>query len=219
MRRLAFAALSAILLAGLTSAVASSASRSGTPNREQVRLNRADQAAARAAVLRRGDLGSGWTGGAMKAPPPSTVTCPGYQPKQSDLVRTGAAEARFQHTGLVIQSDAQVLKTRAMVARDWQRSVADPRSVSCIRHTLAKQLPSNERLVSFGRHAFPKLAQYSAAYRMLVSQTVDVVIDLVTVGRSRTELTLTLSAPAAARNSLSAAEVRIASALLARVTA
>ena len=50
-------------------------------------------------------------------------------------------------------------------------------------------------------------------------QTVDVVIDLVTVGRSRTELTLTLSAPAAARNSLSAAEVRIASALLARVTA
>jgi len=201
-----------------------SAWRSGTPNREQVRLNRADQAAARAAVLRRGDLGSGWTGGARKAPPPSTVTCPGYQPKQSDLVRTGAAEARFQHTGLVIQSDAQVLKTRAMVARDWQRSVADPRSVSCIRYTLAKQLPSNERLVSFGRHAFPKLAQYSAAYRMLVrvhaqGQTVDVVIDLVTVGRSRTELTLTLSAPAAARNSLSAAEVRIASALLARVTA
>ena len=124
----------------------------------------------------------------------------------------------------MIQSDAQVLKTRAMVARDWQRSVADPRSVSCIRYTLAKQLPSNERLVSFGRHAFPKLAQYSAAYRMLVrvhaqGQTVDVVIDLVTVGRSRTELTLTLSAPAAARNSLSAAEVRIASALLARVTA
>src|SRR5438067_13932204 len=97
--------------------------------------------------------------------------------------RTRVLEARFCSSGLVIQSDAQVLKTRAMVARDWQRSVAEPRSVSCIRHTLAKQLPSNERLVSFGRHAFPKLAQYSAAYRMLVrvhaqGQTVDVVIDL-----------------------------------------
>jgi hypothetical protein len=45
------------------------------------------------------------------------------------------------------------------------------------------------------------------------------VIDLVTVGRSRTELTLTMSAPAAARKSLSSAEVRMARALLARVTA
>jgi len=224
MRRLALAGLFATLLAGGTSAVASSALQSGTPNRERVRLNAADQAAARAAVLRRGDLGSGWTGGARKAPPPSTVICPGYQPKQSDLVRTGAAEARFQHTGLVLQTDAQVLKTRTMVARDWQRSVADPRSVTCLRHMLSKQLPSNERLVSFGRRAFPRLAKYSAAYRMLVrvhaqGQTVLVVVDLVTVGRSRTELTLTMSAPATARKALPAAEAQVARALLARVSA
>jgi hypothetical protein len=224
MRRLALAALFATLLAGVTSAVASSALQSGTPNRERVRLNSADQAAARAAVLRRGDLGSGWTGGARTAPAPSTVTCPGYQPKQSDLVRTGAAEARFQHTGLVLQTDAQVLKTRAMVARDWQRSVADPRASSCLRHMLSKQLPSNERLVSFKKRAFPRLAKYAAAYRLLVrvhaqGQTVLVVVDLVVVGRSRTELTLTMSAPAAARSSLPAAEVRVARALLARVSA
>ena len=223
MPRLALAAVFATFVAGVMSAVASSASHS-SPNRERVRLNSADQAAARAAVLRRGDLGSGWTGGARKAPPPSTVTCPGYQPKQSDLVRTGAAEARFQHTGLVLQTDAQVLKTRTMVARDWQRSVADPRSVNCLRHMLSKQLPSNERLVSFGRRAFPRLAKYSAAYRMLVrvhaqGQTVLVVVDLVTVGRSRTELTLTMSAPAAARRVLPAAEVRVARALLARLRA
>jgi len=223
MRRLAFAALFAALVAGVMSAVASSASHS-TPNRERVRLNSADQAAARAAVLRRGDLGSGWTGGARKAPAPSTVTCPGYQPKQSDLVRTGAAEARFQHTGLVLQTDAQVLKTRTMVARDWQRSVADPRSVNCLRHMLSKQLPSNERLVSFGRRAFPRLAKDSSAYRQVVrvdgqGQKVLVVVDLVVVGRSRTELTLTMSAPAAARSSLPAAEVRVARALLARVSA
>jgi len=224
MRRLVVTALFAGLVAVVTSAVASSALQSGIPNRERVRLNRADQAAARAAVLRRGDLGSGWTGGARKAPPPSTVTCPDYQPKQSDLVRTGAAEARFQHTGLVLQTDAQVLKTRRMVARDWQRSVADPRSVDCLRHMLSKQLPSNERLVSFGRRAFPRLAKYSSAYRMLVrvhaqGRTVLVVVDLVVVGRSRTELTLTMSAPAAARKALPAAEVRVARALLARLSA
>ena len=223
MHRLALAALLATLVAGAMSAVASSASHS-TPNRERVHLNSADQAAARAAVLRRGDLGSGWTGGARKAPPPSTLICPGYQPKQSDLVRTGAAEARFQHTGLVLQTDAQVLKTRTMVARDWQRSVADPRSVNCLRHMLSKQLPSNERLVSFGRRRFPRLAKYAAAYRMLVrvhaqGQTVLVVVDLVTVGRSRTELTLTMSAPATARKALPAAEAQVARALLARVSA
>ena len=223
MRRLALAALFATLMAAVMSAVASSASHS-TPNRERVRLNSADQAAARAAVLRRGDLGSGWTGGARKAPPPSTVTCPGYQPKQSDLVRTGAAEARFQHTGLVLQTDAQVLKTRTMVARDWQRSVADPRSAKCLRYMLSKQLPSNERLVSFKKRAFPRVAKYAAAYRLLVrvhaqGQTVLVVVDLVTVGRSRTELTLTMSAPATARKALPAAEVQVARALLARVSA
>lgn len=224
MRRPALAVLFATLAAGITSAVASSASQSGTPNREQVQLNRADQAAARGAVLRRGDLGPGWTGGAIKPPPPSTLTCPGYEPKQSDLVLTGAAEARFQHPGLMIQSNAQVLKTRAMVARDWHRSVADPRASSCLRHVLSKQLPSNERLVSFRQRAFPRLAHYAAAYRLLVrvhaqGKSVLVVVDLVVVGRSRTELTLTTSAPAAARGALPAAEVRVARALLARVRA
>ena len=224
MRRLALVALLAALAPAVTSALASSTSQSGMPNREQVRLNPADQAAARAAVLRRRDLGSGWAGGARKPAPPSTITCPGYEPKQSDLVLTGAAEARFQHTGLVLQTDAQVLKTRAMVARDWQRSIVDPRALSCLRHMLSKQLQSNERLVSFRRRAFPRLAKYAAAYRMLVrvhaqGQSVLVVIDLVVVGRSRTELTLTTSAPAAARTAIAAAEVRVARALLARVRA
>jgi hypothetical protein len=224
MGRLALAALLAVLAAGLTSAVASSASRSGTPNRERVRPNPADQAAARAAVLRRADLGAGWSGGTRKPAPPSPITCPGYAPKQSDLVLTGAAEAQFQHTGLVLQSDAQVLKTRAMVARDWRRSVTDPRAAACLRHTLLKQLPSSERLVSFEKRAFPRLAHYAAAYRMLVKvqaqgQSVLVVIDIVLVGRSRTELTLTTSAPAAARSAISAAEVRVARALLSRVRA
>jgi hypothetical protein len=124
----------------------------------------------------------------------------------------------------VLQTDAQVLKTRSMVARDWQRSVADPRASSCLRHMLSKQLPSSERLVSFKKRAFPRVAKYAAAYRLLVkvhaqSQTVLVVVDLVVVGRSRTELTLTMSAPAAARSSLPAAEVRVARALLARASA
>jgi hypothetical protein len=198
---------------------------SGVPNREHVRLNPADQAAARAAVLRRADLGSGWTGGAKKPDSPSTIACPGYEPKQSDLILTGTAESSFQHPGgLVLQTDAQVLKTRAMVASDWKRSVVDPRALACFCHLLTKQLPAGESLVSFKRRTFPKLAQYAAAYRMLVKvraggQSVLVVVDVVQVGRSRTELTLTMSGPAAARTAIAAAEVRVARSLLARVRA
>jgi hypothetical protein len=111
-----------------------------------------------------------------------------------------------------------------MVSLDWKRSVTDPRALACFRHLLTRQLPSNERLVSFQRRAFPRVAQYAAAFRMLVSvrdagQSVLVVVDLVQFGRSRTELTLTMSAPAAARSAIAAAEVRVARALLARVRA
>jgi hypothetical protein len=224
MTRSILAAAFVAVAVGLLPSAGVSASGSSLPNRQQVRLNPADQAAARAAVLRRSDLGSGWTGGARKPDLSQSLTCPGYTPKQSDLVLTGAAETAFHHTGLALQSDAQVLKTRAMVARDWRRSIVDPRALACIRHVLTKQLPSSERLVSFRKTALPQVARYAARYRMLVSVRVQsrhalVLIDLVVVGRSRTELTLTVSAPAAAQAAISAAEVRIARALLARVRA
>jgi hypothetical protein len=221
MSRTALPAAFVALVIGLPAWAAASA----LPNREQIRFNSADQAAARAAVLRRADLGSaGWTGGAVKPDLSSTMSCPGYRPKQSDLVLTGAAEADFHLPLIQLQSIAQVLKTRSMVARDWRRSVVDPRAFTCLRHMLTKQLTSNERLVSLRKLAFPRLAGYTAAYRLLVAvraqgQRVLVLVDMVLVGRSRTELTLTVSAPAAARASISGAEVRLARGLLARVRA
>jgi hypothetical protein len=213
------------LTAGLVSAAAASAPQSALPNREQIRFNPADQAAARAVVLRRADLGpTGWTGGAVKPDLSSTLTCPGYNPKQSDLVVTGAAQSDFRHRGLALRSVAQVLKTRSMVARDWRRTVVGPRAFTCLRHMLTKQLTAKERLVLFRKLAFPRLARYAAAYRLLISvrrqgQRALVVVDIVLVGRSRTEVTLTLSAPASARAGLSAAEVRLARGLLARIRA
>jgi hypothetical protein len=221
MPRTALVAAFVALVIGLPAAAATSA----PPNREQIRFNPADQAAARAAVLRRADLGSeGWTGGTVKPDLSSTMSCPGYNPKQSDLVLTGAAEADFHHAGIGLQSIAQVLKTRSMVARDWKRTVVDPRALTCLRRMLTKQLTANERLVSFRKLAFRPLARYTAAYRLLIAvrtqgQRVLVMVDVVLVGRSRTELTLTVAAPFAARASISRAEVRLARGLLARVRA
>jgi hypothetical protein len=195
------------------------------PNKEQIRFNAADQASARAALLRRADLGpSGWSGGPVKPDLSSTMRCPGYEPKQSDLVLTGAAEADFRHSGLSIQSSAQVLKTRSMVARDWQRTVVAPKAFGCIRSMLTKTLLSNQRLVSFKKLPFPRLTRYAAAYRAMIDfssqgQHVLFLADIVLVGRSRTELTLSIVAPAAARASISKAEVRLARGVLARVRA
>jgi hypothetical protein len=223
MPRAALVTLTAVVL-GLTAATAAEPA-SPPPSKEQVHFTAADQAAARGAVLRLADLGSsGWRGGRVKPNVASSLNCRGYVPKQSDLVLTGAAESVWARSGLQLRSVAQVLKTPAMVARDWQRTVADPRAVACLRGAVTKGLTPSERLVSFRRLAFPKLATYATAYRALIDVSVQgsharVLVDLVLVGRGRTELTLLLAAPAAAAKSISAADVRLARSLLARVRA
>ncbi len=221
MQRAALAAVFAAVALG-----ASSGAMASSSEKARVSFTSADLAAARAAVLHRADLGTagGWTGGARKPDLSSTMNCPGYAPKQSDLVLTGAAEADYHHAGLELQSDAQVMKTRAMVAADWSRTVTSPKAFACVRSMLAKSLPAGERLVSFKKQPFPRLTRYTTAYRALVDVSLSgqhalVVADVVLVGRSRTELSLSVEAPAAARSTLPAAELRLARALLARVRA
>jgi hypothetical protein len=221
MQRAALAAVFAAVALGISSGAMASSS-----DKARVSFTAADLAAARAAVLHRADLGAagGWTGGARKPDLSSTMNCPGYAPRQSDHVVTGAAEADYHHAGLELQSDAQVMKTRTMVGLDWRRTVTAPKAFSCVRTMLARSLPAGERLASFTRQPFPKLTPYTAAYRALVDvsaagQHALVVADIVLVGRSRTELSLSVEAPAAARSTLPAAELRLAKALLARVGA
>jgi hypothetical protein len=213
-----------LFAAVLAFALVPTAFASSPSNKEQVRFNPADQAAARAAVLRKTDLGSGWGGGRTKPDTSAKMSCPGYEPKQSDLVLTGAAETVWGRSGIQLQSLAQVLKTPAMVARDWQRTVVDPRAIACLRTTLAKGLTSRERLVSFKRAAFPRLARYSRLYRAVIEvraqrQKVRVLADFVLVGRRRTELTLSVAAPDAIRASVSRSEVKWARTMLSRARA
>ena len=215
----------AVALVALVAAAAADPA-SPPPSKEQVHFTAADQAAARRAVLRLADLGSsGWQGGRVKPNVGSGLVCSsGYAPKQSDLVLTGAAESAWHRTGLQVRSVAQVLKTRAMVARDWARTVTDPRAVACLRGVVTKGLTASERLVSFRRLPFPRIAEFTTAYRAIVEVSAGgararVLVDLVLVGRSRTELTLIVAAPAAAGASIAAADGRLARALAARVSA
>lgn len=217
---------------GMTSALAASAvvlvSAPGVfagDGKQQVKLNKRDQAAARVAVLRRTDLGSsGWQGGSVKPDLSSTPNCPHFQPKVSDLVVTGAAETAFNRSSLEFSSVAEVLETRRMVRLDWRRSVVPRAAVPCLRRTLANGLPAGARIVSFARVPFPHVGTRSARFRGVIridvlGRTTRLVTDIVITFRSRTEITLNAAGPASAARSISATEARLARALVSRVRA
>jgi hypothetical protein len=187
-------------------------------------FNAADQAAARTAVLHRSDLGSSasrWTGGAKKPSLSGGPRCPNYHPKQSDLVRTGAAESDFKSVdGVSLFSDAQVLQTARMVRLDWQRTIKAPGTVPCWRSYLIKAFGSGAKLVYFAPIAFPHISTYAAAFLMLADvSAVRVMSELVAVGRGRTEITLLAVAPAATQATVLATTERLARILVARARA
>lgn len=194
-------------------------------DKEKIALTKAGQSAARAAVIRRSDLGAatGWTGGARTPDLSGQMPCTSFHPKQSDLVLVGAAQTVWKHAGLELDSEAQVLKTPAMVQLDWRRTVLAPQMLPCMRSGLAKGLGSSARLVSLRPLPFPQLATYTHAYRALAdvtvaTGTVRVVVDMVLVGRGRTEITLSVTAPAAGAGAAGAAEITLARLLAARIT-
>jgi hypothetical protein len=193
------------------------------PGKQKIELNAADQAAARRVVLRASDLGAGWTGGRVKPDLTSQVSCASYHPKVSDLVVTGAAESQFRGTGIALANEVEIFRTAAMVDRDWRRSIV-PAAVPCLRRTLTKGLGTQAKVLSFGRIPFPKVGTHSAAFRGIVvvsalGQTVRVLLDVVLVGKGRTEISLDATAPAATARVVSAAERRLARRLAARAHA
>ena len=214
----------ALLLAIAVVALTAAAAVSAGDGKEQIKLNPADQAAARAVLIRRSDLGSsGWQGGRVKPDLSAGPTCPNYHPKRSDLVITGAAKAAFRRSALEFDSAAEVLKTRRMVALDWRRSVLVPGAVSCLRQTMSNGLGSGAKVVSFRKLPFPHLSTYTAFFRGVIvivvdaqGQTARVLADIVLVGRRRTEITLSVAGPAGAKNAISAAERRLARVLISR---
>ena len=217
-RGLAIAAASAVLGAGSAAAA--------TLDREQHHFNAADQAAARAAVLQKADLGAGWTGGKKTPDLSAPLTCANYDPKQSDLVLTGVAETYWRHAGLELDTEAQVLQTTAMVKLDWQRTVVDPHATSCMKEQLVKTVAksANVKLVGFRRVAFPHVGTYARAYLTTIEvtangKTVPLVVEDVLVGAKRTELTIESTAARSEQAAVHAVDIRLAKILVARAKA
>jgi hypothetical protein len=214
------------MIVGVAAGVAASVAVASIADKEQIHLTNAGQAAARAAVLTKADLGTapGWTGGAKKPDLSSTPPCPGFRPKQSDLVVNGAAETVFKQPAIQFDSEAQVLQTAHMVKLDWQRTVIAPQILPCLRIAMAKSAGTSAHVTSIRRTAFPRVATFTSAIRILLdvkpsgsTTPVTVFVDVVLVGRGRTEITLTTTAPLLASTAVRAAEIRLARILAARV--
>jgi hypothetical protein len=192
----------------------------------RIQLSASGQSAARAAVIKRADLGAagGWVGGVTQPDLSQTLKCPSYRPKQSDLIVIGAAASTWKNSGLQLYSVAQVLRTPEMVRLDWQRTVLDPRVLPCVRGALAKEFGTAAQLVSFRRIVFPRIADSTRAYRAVADAktsagSVRIMYDIVLVASGRTEITLTAAAPMSTAESIAAAEVRLARVLAARASA
>jgi hypothetical protein len=177
----------------------------------------ADQALAKRSVLTLGDFtpGSGWapasaggSGGSLHDP-----ACKG--PAFSDVGRvlTGSADSSFQATGLQVWSSAEVMKTLAMAQHD--ASVTTNAVVApCLRAVLRKGLPPNSKLVSVTRLAFPRVGDWSDAYRAVVDvsvagNSVQMQLDLVLVLHGRVEITLMQLAPHVISGAAKAGEERL----------
>ena len=209
--------LGAVVVALMAAATVSA----GNPGKEKIARTAAGNARARAEVLRRSDFGKGWTGGFTKPDLSSTLPC-SYHPKQSDLVLIGAAETTWdKKTAFEIDSEAQVLRTAAMVRRDWKRTVVAPQVVPCLRQAFKKALTS-KLPVAVSRIAFPQVATYTRAFRFVAKLTsggkqVKIESDFVALGAGRDEVSLTITAVGRTSASLRAEALRLARVLAHRM--
>lgn len=168
----------------------------------QKRLTAADKAKAASTILRRSDFPAGWRRNAV-TPSTSDFSCPGYSPKQSDLVLTGEAMAEFTGPQGVpsISSVANVYRTRREAGLAWARSVS-PALVACAARMF--ELETEKRGVEVtvtrkGAFAFPSYSPRSAAYRIGLTmsaapngttQSVPFTIHMVALGHGRGDVLL-----------------------------
>ena len=170
-----------------------------------VKINTADQAKADASLLRLKDFAAvvGWTGGPTTPSKLTAPSCPGFNPKESDLVVTGHAEARFTYKsgGVIFDQDSQVLESADAVKTDFARTIT-PKLADCLAYQL-KSSGKGTKVLSVGvrQLGLPRIGDISAAYRATVviktgtARTVTIVSDYVFFGQGRFEFSINVEAP------------------------
>jgi hypothetical protein len=210
----------ALALAAALAALASAA----VARADKIAFTAADQKTAHAIVLKAADFGSGWKGGAKKPDlSDSKLACASIKEKPPAIVATGAAETDYSNGPVDVDSEAEVVQSAAMVAADFHFATL-PGIVDCMRRLAAKQFAGKTKLVSIARRSVTHVTSQTAGYRMVVdvrsgAKTVPILLDILFVGKGRTELSLMVAAPAAARTTVEAAEIRLARLMASRTPA
>jgi hypothetical protein len=165
------------------------------------RLSPADNGVAHGALLRRADLGPGWTASAL-AQAPVGLTCPDFNPTVSGVLESGvASSARFQLSanGPFVAQTVYVYETAPQAALLW-RTVVRPRLVRCVAASLRHGSGGGIRFATThqGQLGLPKLGARRSGYRVAgtattTAQTINVYLDMVVLARGRTLTAISLS--------------------------
>ena len=206
-----------LVTAALLALVFSAAALADTPT---VKFTSADQARAVAALLHSTDFGAGWQGGMTKPSPIKSPTCPGFDPKESDLVVSGHADARytFPQGGVEFDQDVQVMADADAVATDFERTIG-PALARCLAYQLRKA--KDVTGVTVTRIPFPPAGTVTAAYRAAIDVTRGkkrgrLVSDYVFFGEGRLEYALNVIAPESVGDELVRFESSLAQILVKR---
>ncbi len=182
------------------------------------------QAAASAAVLRLGDLGSAWRQDVVAKPYSLKIpVCPAHQPNDGDLTLTGHAESEFTYAaqGIQVDSDAEVFASSAEAGTLFRRMLT-PLLPACLRYDIAKSAPTSSLTVGAVKQlAVAKVGSNAAAFRIALAykvgkREVPVDNDVLFLTQRATVVFVNLIAPHALESELASFESGIATRLTAR---
>ena len=164
------------------------------PRAEQLRLNAADNALARRATVRLGDLSAGWRSVPAGAESSEVPSCPGYAPDFSRFVITGESRSAFQNgAGGSIVSSVEVFRSRGDAVGDF-RLGTQAAVARCLQRLLDRAFAGvkglEARVVSSRRVPAPKVGERAAAYRLVAElgvggASLKVYVDVLVVQRGR----------------------------------
>lgn len=176
---------------GLALAVALAGSAGASPT---VHRTAAGRALARAALLKRSDLGPGWSAGPVPGSVPA-LTCPGFSPALRGAVENATAvSAPFQDsvTGDVVTQSAFVFAAPAQ-ATSVAKAVMRRKLLSCVAQSLVAGSSHGVHFTVAARHLFslPRTGAKTAGYRVsgtasMTDQTLNAYLDEVVLARGRT---------------------------------
>jgi hypothetical protein len=179
-----------LLACALVVALVASGSALADHQDPKKQISAADQARARAMLLQQSDLAPGFRRQAPSNEPDPHVDCPPAV-SEADLTQTGDVEGPSFIRGVVsVGSIVQIYESVADASASWRRGTSTA-GIECARSLLRREFAKDQiRLVSLRKVAFPRIAQRTVAYRVVLSAkesqvTFRIFLDLVVLMHSR----------------------------------